>query len=56
VSRLPGHAKAKPIEIWFQAVCPGRAIGAGIVMPYANTEAMNEHLKEIGKRSALAPP
>ena len=90
MNRLPEHAKAKPIEIWFQdearvgqkgtltrlwarkgtrppavrdtsyewaylfgAVCPGRAVGAGIVMPYANTEAMNEHLKEIGK--AVSP-
>jgi hypothetical protein len=90
MSRLPVHAKAKPIEIWFQdearvgqkgtltrlwarkgtrpravrdtryewaylfgAVCPGRAVGAGIVMPHANTEAMNAHLKEIGK--AVSP-
>lgn len=87
--RLPGHAKGKPIEIWFQdearvgqkgtvtrlwarkgtrpralrdtryewaylfgAVCPARGVGAGIVMPYANTEAMNEHLKEIGKAAS----
>jgi transposase len=28
-------------------------VGAGIIMPYANTEAMNEHLKEIGK--AISP-
>src|SRR3974390_571820 len=90
MSRLPEHAKGKPIEIWFQdearvgqkgtltrlwahkgtrpravrdtryewtllfgAVCPDRAVGVGIVMPYANTEAMNEHLKEIGK--AVSP-
>jgi DDE superfamily endonuclease len=87
---LPGHAKAKPIEIWFQdearvgqkgtltrlwarkgtrpravrdtryewaylfgAVCPERATGAGLVMPYANTEAMNKHLEEISK--AVSP-
>lgn len=37
----------------FGAVCPERAVGAGIVMPYANTEAMNKHLEEIGK--AVAP-
>ena len=33
----------------FGAVCPDRGVGAGLVMPYANTEAMNRHLEEIGK-------
>ncbi len=37
----------------FGAVCPGRAVGAALVMPYANTEAMNKHLAEIA--SAVAP-
>jgi hypothetical protein len=37
----------------FGAVCPERAVGVGIVMPYANTEAMNKHLEEIGR--AVAP-
>jgi len=37
----------------FGAVCPERAVGVGIVMPYANTKAMNKHLQEIGK--AVAP-
>ena len=37
----------------FGAVCPDRGVGAGLVMPYANTEAMNRHLEEIGK--AVAP-
>ncbi len=31
----------------FGAICPDRAVGAALVMPYVNTEAMNEHLKEI---------
>jgi DDE superfamily endonuclease len=31
----------------FGAICPQRAMGAGIIMPYANAHAMNEHLKEI---------
>jgi hypothetical protein len=31
----------------FGAVCPARATGAALVMPYANTEAMNAHLAEI---------
>ena len=37
----------------FGAVCPDRGIGAGLVMPYANTQAMNRHLEEIGK--AISP-
>jgi transposase len=31
----------------FGAICPERGVGAAIIMPTANTEAMNEHLKEI---------
>lgn len=31
----------------FGAICPDRGVGAAIIMPYINTEAMNEHLKEI---------
>jgi len=31
----------------FGAICPDRAVGAALIMPYANTEAMNQHLKEI---------
>jgi transposase len=31
----------------FGAVCPARKLGAGLVMPYANTGAMNKHLEEI---------
>ena len=31
----------------FGAICPERAIGAAMIMPYANTEAMNLHLEEI---------
>jgi len=34
------------------AICPARGIGAGIIMPAANTEAMNEHLKEISAQIA----
>ena len=32
----------------FGAICPERAVGAAIIMPAVNTEAMNEHLIEIG--------
>ncbi len=32
------------------AICPARAVGAAIIMPMVNAEAMNEHLKEISMR------
>jgi hypothetical protein len=28
----------------FGAICPGRGVGAAIIMPAANAEAMSEHL------------
>ena len=31
----------------FGAICPNRGVGAAVIMPYVNTEAMNEHLHEI---------
>jgi len=31
------------------AVCSGRDVGAALVMPYADTEAMQKHLDEISK-------
>jgi transposase len=36
----------------FGAVCPARDCGAALVLPYANTHAMNLHLKEISKSVA----
>jgi len=36
----------------FGAVCPERAIGAGLVLPHVNTEAMGLHLAEIGRHVA----
>ena len=33
----------------FGAVCPERGVGAGLVMPFADTEAMNAHLAEIAR-------
>lgn len=36
----------------FGAVCPARDVGAALVMPYVNTEAMNLHLIEISKTVA----
>ena len=34
----------------FGAVCPERAVGAALVLPYADTEATGLHLAEIGRR------
>jgi len=34
----------------FGAICAERGVGAAIIMPTVNTEAMNEHLKEISAR------
>ena len=36
----------------FGAVCPQRGVGAGLVMPRANTESLNHHLVEIGRTVA----
>lgn len=36
----------------FGAICPARGVGAAIIMPAVNAEAMNEHLNEIGTRVA----
>jgi len=37
----------------FGAICPARGTGAAIMMPTADTEAMQEHLDEIAR--AVAP-
>ena len=34
----------------FGAVCPARGVGAGLVLPFVNTEAMNLHLAEISAK------
>ena len=36
----------------FGAICAERGVGAAIIMPTVNTEAMNEHLKEISAQVA----
>jgi hypothetical protein len=36
----------------FGAICPERGVGAAMIMPYANTEAMNVHLVEISAQVA----
>jgi len=40
-----------PVHI-FGAICPGRGVGAAIIMPGVNIEAMNEHLAEISTQVA----
>ena len=37
----------------FGAICPARGTGAAIMMPTADTEAMQAHLNEIAKAVAL---
>jgi DDE superfamily endonuclease len=37
----------------FAAICAERGVGAAIIMPTVNTEAMNEHLKEISTQVAI---
>jgi transposase len=37
----------------FGAVCPSRDTGVAIIMPYADTEAMQKHINEISR--AVAP-
>ena len=36
----------------FGAVCPERAVGAALVLPYADTEATGLHLAEVGREVA----
>lgn len=36
----------------FGAICPGRAIGAAIIMPEVNAEAMGHHLEAIASQVA----
>ena len=36
----------------FGAICPARGTGAGLAMPYADTEAMQFHLDEISRTVA----
>ncbi len=37
----------------FGAICPARGVGAGLILPRCNTDAMNLHLQEISL--AVAP-
>lgn len=58
ISRIWSQRGSRPIALqqqefeWvytFGAVCPARGEATAVVMPYANTDAMNVHLKEISQ-------
>ena len=50
---VSGAGAAHPIKggqrLAFGALCPKKGKGAGLVLPYCDTGAMNEHLKEIAQ-------
>ena len=52
--RAPRDTRYKWAYI-FGAVCLARGVAAGLVMPFADTEAMTEHLAEIARTVAPAP-
>jgi transposase len=49
--RLPADQRYKNTYL-FGAICPRRGIGAALVLPTANTQAMQLHLDEISKHVA----
>ena len=52
---IPGRARLRIPAGWvclFSAVCLAQAIGAALVVPYANTEAVDLHLAEIAKTAS----
>ena len=49
--RMPADQRY-PRDYLFGAICPARGTGAALVLPYANTEAMQMHLVEISRQVA----
>ena len=50
-SRPPAVRDNRHDSVWlFGAICPQRAVGAAIIMPAVNSEAMAEHLVEISSQ------
>lgn len=49
--RLPADQRYKSAYL-FGAICPKRGTGAALMMPFANTQAMQLHLDEISKQVA----
>ncbi|RUV95197.1 hypothetical protein EOA75_09685 [Mesorhizobium sp. M1A.F.Ca.IN.022.07.1.1] len=52
--RQPADQRYKSAYL-FGAICPARGIGAGLALPFADTEAMQLHLDEISRHVASAP-
>ncbi len=50
--RQPADQRYKNAYL-FGAICPGRGVGAGLMMPKANTHAMQLHLDEISRQVAF---
>lgn len=46
--RLPADQRYKSAYL-FGAICPKRGTGAALMLPWANTEAMQLHLDEISR-------
>jgi len=42
-----------PSAYLFGAICPARGVGAGLALPFADTEAMQLHLDEISANVAV---
>jgi transposase len=49
--RLPADQRYESAYL-FGAICPARGVGAALAMPFADTEAMQCHLKEIARTVA----
>jgi hypothetical protein len=49
----PHDQRTKSVYI-FGAICPRRGVGAGLVLPRCNTQAMQWHLDEIASQVARA--
>ncbi len=47
--RAPKDQRTKSVYI-FGAICPERGVGAALVLPHCNTQAMQWHLDEISSQ------
>ena len=45
--RISSHADGPDVSYIFGAICPAKGKGAGLVMPWCDTDAMAAHLIEI---------
>jgi hypothetical protein len=49
--RQPADQRYKSAYL-FGAICPARGVGAALALPFADTEAMQFHIDEIGRHVA----